>query len=37
MAEVKLINVSKTFEKGAVAVKDFNLEKESLHEELISY
>jgi multiple sugar transport system ATP-binding protein len=26
MAEVKLINVSKTFEKGAVAVKDFNLE-----------
>ncbi len=26
MAEVKLVNVSKTFEKGAVAVKDFNLE-----------
>ena len=26
MAEVKLVNVSKTFEKGTVAVKDFNLE-----------
>lgn len=26
MAEVKLVNVSKTFENGAVAVKNFNLE-----------